>query len=112
MSDALSRNAADEAHLIRCHCLAHGRRKFSELEEVLPAECQVVLAVLKQVFDHAEVARRAQREEAARLAYHQHYSAPLLDGLKAWLKSSLTSGWLSPTVHWVPVPLCRGTGRR
>src|SRR5919199_2562627 len=31
MSDALAANTADEAALIRCHCLAHGRRKFSEL---------------------------------------------------------------------------------
>src|SRR5918911_5145459 len=29
MSDALAANIADEAALIRCHCLAHGRRKFS-----------------------------------------------------------------------------------
>ena len=30
MSDALTSNAvADESRLIRCHCLAHGRRKFS-----------------------------------------------------------------------------------
>src|SRR5262245_16103204 len=32
MSDALTSNNAEETHLIRCHCLAHGRRKFSELE--------------------------------------------------------------------------------
>jgi hypothetical protein len=30
MSDALASNSADEDRLIRCHCLAHGRRKFSE----------------------------------------------------------------------------------
>ena len=34
MSDALASNTADEGALIRCHCLAHGRRKFTELEEV------------------------------------------------------------------------------
>ena len=33
--------------LMRCHCLAHGRRKFSDLEEVFPHECQVVLAVIR-----------------------------------------------------------------
>jgi hypothetical protein len=96
MSDALLRNAADEAHLIRCHCLAHGRRKFSELEEVFPAECQEVLAVLKQVFDHDEVARRERMEEGARLAYHQHYSAPLLDGLKAWLQQQCDERLVAP----------------
>ena len=36
MSDALSSNNAEEASLIRCHCLAHGRRKFSELDEDFP----------------------------------------------------------------------------
>ena len=43
MSDALSSNKAEETHLIRCHCLAHGRRKFSELDEVFPAESAVVV---------------------------------------------------------------------
>src|SRR5215470_14896368 len=48
MSDALAANTADEAALIRCHCLAHGRRKFSELEEIWPEECAVVIEALKQ----------------------------------------------------------------
>ena len=42
MSDALSHNEADETTLIRCHCLAHGRRQFSDLEDVFPQECAVV----------------------------------------------------------------------
>jgi hypothetical protein len=57
MSDALSTNEADETRLIRCYCLAHGRRKFSELEDVFPAECQVVIQALQQVFDPDEQAR-------------------------------------------------------
>ena len=39
MSVALVVNATDEGALIRCHCLARGRRKVSELEEVFPEEC-------------------------------------------------------------------------
>src|SRR4029450_3840305 len=70
MSDALSSNeVADESLLIRCHCLAHGRRKFSDLTEVFPHECQVVLDVLSQVFDHDEQAREDQLSAEARLAY-------------------------------------------
>jgi transposase len=64
MSDALARNAVAEGALIRCHWLAHGRRKFSELEDVFPQECAVVLEALAQVFDHEEEARS------------QHLSAP------------------------------------
>src|SRR5207244_10465789 len=49
MSDALSRNEVDEGLVIRCHCLAHGRRQFSDIEEVFPSECRVVIDALKQV---------------------------------------------------------------
>lgn len=50
MSDALSSNeVGDESLLIRCHCLARGRRKFSDLQAMLPYECQAVLDVISQV---------------------------------------------------------------
>jgi len=85
MSDALVSNEADEATLIRCHCLAHGRRKFSELADVFPAECQVVLDALRQVFDHEDMAEEQQLSARERLAYHQVYSGPIMEGLKCWL---------------------------
>jgi transposase len=96
MSDALSSNEADEANLSRCHCLAHGRRKFSDLEEVFPQECQVVMDALKQVFDHDEAARAAQLSPEARLAYHQAYSRPIMDGLKGWLKKQFDDRLVEP----------------
>ena len=86
MSDALASNAvANEAAVIRCHCLAHGRRTFSDLVEVFPHECQVVLEVISAVCDHDEQARQAQLSPEARLAYHQAQSQPLMDGLNRWL---------------------------
>lgn len=96
MSDALTSNEADEASLIRCHCLAHGRRKFSDLEEVFPAECQVVIEALKQVFDHEEEARKQQMEAPARLAYHQASSRPLMEGLKSWLAKQFRDRLVEP----------------
>ena len=71
MSDALSRHEVDEAVVIRCHCLAHGRRQCSDIAEVFPSACQRVLDVLKQVFDHDEETRDQQMSPPARLAYHQ-----------------------------------------
>jgi transposase len=111
MSDALPSNAADETTLIRCHCLAHGRRQFSDLEDVFPQECQVVLEALKQVFDHDEHARNAQLSAEARLAYHQAYSGPIMDALKQWLdqqrderlvepNSSLGKAMAYMQTHW------------
>ena len=85
MSDALASNKADETHLIRCHCLAHGRRKFRELEEAFPAECRVVLDALTQVFDHDEEARARQLSAEERLAYHQAVSQPIMEALHGWL---------------------------
>jgi hypothetical protein len=97
MSDALASNAvADESRLIRCHCLAHGRRKFSDLEAVFPHECQVVLEVLRQVFDHDEQARQEQLSPQARLAYHQAQSQPLMEALKTWLDTQMADHLVEP----------------
>ena len=96
MSDALSRNEVDEEGVIRCHCLAHGRRQFSDIAEVFPSECQVVLDALKQVFDHDEEARDQQMSPPARLAYHQAYSQPLMDELKDWLAKQVDDRLVEP----------------
>jgi hypothetical protein len=96
MSDALAANIADEAALIRCHCLAHGRRQFSELEEVFPEECGVVLEALKQVFDHDEEARVQHMSAEGRLQYHQQYSGPLMDRLKHWLEQQFEERTVEP----------------
>jgi hypothetical protein len=96
MSDALVSNEADEATLIRCHCLAHGRRKFSELEEIFPDECSVVIEALKQVFDHDEAARIQQMSATERLAYHQDASRPIMDALKRWLDTQFDERLVEP----------------
>jgi len=96
MSDALVRNEADETALIRCHCLAHGRRKFSELEDAFPEECTVVLDALKQVFDHDEEARLQQLNPTERLAYHQHTSGPIMEALKHWLEQQFEERHVEP----------------
>jgi transposase len=96
MSDALASNTADEGALIRCYCLAHGRRKFTELEEVFPDECAVVTEALRQVFEHEEEARVQQMSTAARLAYHQHYSGPIMDRLKHWLDQQFAERTVEP----------------
>ncbi|MBI3303014.1 MAG: IS66 family transposase [Deltaproteobacteria bacterium] len=96
MSDALSRNEANEDGLIRCHCLAHGRRQFSDLEDVFPEECQVVIEALKQVFDHDDEARDQQMSPAKRLTYHQSHSQPIMDELKRWLQKQLDDHLVEP----------------
>ena len=96
MSDALAANAGEEAALVRCHCLAHGQRKFVELSDVFPAECTVVLEALTQVFDHEETARMQQMSVAERFAYHQRYSGPIMAALKDWLEQQFQAHAVEP----------------
>jgi transposase len=96
MSDALASNHTAEERLIRCHCLAHGRRKFSELDEVFPVESAVVTEAFKVVYEHEEDARERQLSAHDRLTYHQTYSGPILDALKQWLEQQTTERRVEP----------------
>ena len=96
MSDALASNSAEEQRLIRCHCLAHGRRKFSELDEVFPAESAAVVEALKVVYEHDEAARVQQLSAQGRLTYHQTYSAPIMATLKEWLEQQTSERLAEP----------------
>jgi transposase len=96
MSDALSSNNAAETQLIRCHCLAHGRRKFSDLDEVFPAESAVVVEALKLVFEHDEAARHEQLSAPERLAYHQAQSGPIMEALQTWLEQQTAERLVEP----------------
>ena len=90
MSDALSHNHAEEAMLIRCHCLAHARRQFSELTDDFPAESAVVVEALKLVYEHDKQAHEQQLNAQRRLVYHQTYSEPIFTTLKTWLERQTT----------------------
>jgi transposase len=96
MSDALSRNEVAEGVVMRCHCLAHGRRQFSARAAVFPSACRVVIDALKQVFDHAEEARDQRMRAEARWAYHQAQSQPLMDELQGWLDHQLADRLVEP----------------
>jgi hypothetical protein len=96
-SDALlSQEVADASLRLRCHCLAQGRRQCSDLAEGFPPACQGGLDVLRQVFDHAEPARKAQWSPAARLASHQGPSQPLMDERKGGRAQQLDAQLVEP----------------
>jgi hypothetical protein len=115
MSEALASNeVTDASRRMRCHCLAHGRRKFRDLAAVLPSAGQVVLDVIRQGFDHDEQAREDALSPEARLAYHQGQSQPLMDALKQWLDTQIDDHVVEPNSalgkaigymqgHWEPL---------
>ena len=96
MSDALSRHEANADGLMRCHCLAHGRRQCSDLEDVFPTECQVVIEALTQVFDHEDEARDQQMSPTDRLTYPQASRQPIMDELKHWLQQRFDDRLVEP----------------
>jgi rRNA maturation protein Nop10 len=97
MSDALAANQRDaDDTLIRCHCLAHGRRQFTDLEEVFPVESHQVITVLDHVFAHEAVTRARAMPPAERLAYHQTHSGPLLAALREWLEQQFQDRAVEP----------------
>jgi hypothetical protein len=117
MSDALSHNHAEEANLIRCHCLAHGRRQFSDLAEEFPAESAVVVNALKLIYEHDDEARAHGLSAQERLAYHQEYSEPIFTTLKAWLEQQTAERLVEPNSslgkaiaymlgHWATLTQC------
>ena len=115
MSDALSANElADETTIIRSHCLAHGWRKFTEIEDVFPAQCQRVIDDLNTVFTHEATTRQEGLTAEGRLAYHQTHSGPLMAKLKTWLEGQLNERLVEPNSslgkafqyllnHWHPL---------
>src|SRR5262249_43789239 len=52
MCDALSANVPAALETILCHCLAHGRRKFKEIEAFFPLECSYVIEQLALVYKY------------------------------------------------------------
>jgi len=62
----------------------------------LPHECQVVLEVMSQVFEHDEQARKEPRSPEERLGDHQARSQPLMDGLTRWLDTPLDAHLVEP----------------
>jgi hypothetical protein len=99
MSDALSANQLEPAPLadvIECFCLAHGLRKFSDMEEAFPEPCRYVLEVLAAVFEHERITREHHLSAEERLAYHQQHSGPLLQALHDWLEQQFEDRVVEP----------------
>jgi len=114
MCDALSRNLPQKFEVILCNCLAHARRRFTELVEEFPAECEFVLESLKKVYLHDEQAKQEGMSAKQRLEYHQGHSQPVMQALEGWLHEQLDENKVEPNssmgeaisymlAHWEPL---------
>jgi len=96
MCDALSRNTSPEFTTFLAHCLAHGRRGFVSVAESFPDECRHVLDSLREVYRFDAETKAQKMDPAARLAYHQTHSAPVMAGLKAWMREKIDGKHVEP----------------
>ncbi len=96
MCDALASNVAGEFDTVLCHCLAHGRRKVIDVLEHFPEQGRHVIEVLGRVYANDEHCREHQLAPEQRLAHHQQYSGPLMQGLKSWMSEQFEQREVEP----------------
>ena len=96
MSDALSRNVPGEFKTLLANCLAHGRRRFTDVFENFPVECQYVLELLAKVYKNDKIARQQNLSDQDRLYLHQTDSGPLMAELKDWMTTQLDEKLIEP----------------
>lgn len=96
MCDALSRNMSEDFKAIVANCLAHGRRKFTDVIENFPSECRYVLELLAKVYKNDEVARERNLSDHDRLIFHQSHSRVLMDELEQWMTEQLDEKHVEP----------------
>jgi transposase len=96
MTDALASNASHSLPVQGVFCLAHARRRFHEIREFFPEVCQRVIEDMGRVYQVDSLAKAQNLDPDERLAFHQQYSAPLLEELKRWLEEQWDKKEIEP----------------
>ena len=96
MSDALSHNSPGAFLTIVSNCLAHGRRKFVEVAQNLPAQTRHVIDILKEVYRNDAVTKAQKMTDEQRLSFHIEHSGPLMNDLETWLRAQITERKVEP----------------
>lgn len=96
MCDALAANIPKEYKTILCNCLAHGRRKFKEIELDFPEECDYVLDQFGQVYKYDAITKELKMSAAERLIYHQEHSLPAMNDLWDWMQKQFDDKLVEP----------------
>ena len=96
MCDGLSRNVPKDFKTILSNCIVHGRRRFIDINEAFPEECEYVLKTLKKVYENDAYTKERQMDPDQRLKYHQDNSTELMGDLKDWLTTQLEDKKVEP----------------
>ena len=96
MSDALASNYPDPVRVVVLLCWTHARRQFFEIKDFYPQECAPVLDAIRCVYRHEREIQFLEMDDAARQAYHQEHSQPLLEQMKQWLQDQQDQRLIEP----------------
>jgi hypothetical protein len=96
MCDGLSRNYPAALQTILANCLVHARRKFVEVRDLFPDQCDQVIDFLANVYHVDDRARQLSLTPEQRLALHQRESQPVMAELKTWLESQFAERLVEP----------------
>jgi len=96
MADASSSSVSQVIETILCFCLAHGLRKFSDIDHKYPLQCEKVLKDLEQVYKNDAQTKKLRMSPEERLHYHQEQSAPLMKNLKTWMDQQIEEQLVEP----------------
>lgn len=96
MCDALSRNSSKEFETIMVNCMAHARRNFVELVDHFPQKCALIIEHLGTVYHHDAICQEKNLSNEQRLAYHQEYSAPIMEKIKTWCSQQMDNKLVEP----------------
>ncbi len=96
MCDALSRNLPKDFKTLLANCLSHGRRRFVDVYDNFPDECNHVLKVLGKVYKYDADAREQNLTDDQRLELHQSKSGPLMEDLKQWFDAQFEEKKVEP----------------
>jgi len=96
MCDALSANVPAGLKTVLCHCLTHGRRKFTDIENFFPEECNYVIERLALIYKYDDEAKEKNMTAEERLAHHKTYSTPVMEVLKTWMQTQFDERNVEP----------------
>ena len=96
MSDALAASKTKRFETIWCNCLAHAFRKFEDINDYWPDECELVMEFIGDVYETDRIAKEVGMNSLERLKLHQCFSTPVMEALKSWLDQQMDEHLVEP----------------
>jgi len=94
VSDAAALNGKMKAETVDGNCLAHGIRKFEEIEVIFPVECKQVADAIRKVYRYDDLTKGMSDQQ--RLEYHQKHSGPVMARLHEWTEEQFLERKVEP----------------